>query len=106
MKPIADRILGVDGWETGIALPPNGDACMPLYFFDITDGTRECDLEGSEFPSLDEARTQAIKFTGELLRHHSDIIWEGHDLKVEVSNGDRVPLFTVVVSAVSLFPDP
>ena len=79
---------------------------MPRYFFDIIDGTREEDLEGSEFRSLDDARTQAIRFAGELLRHHSDMIWDGHDLKVEVSNGERVALFAVVVSAVSLFPDP
>lgn len=77
---------------------------MPRYFFDITDGTREEDLIGTDFHSLEEARTQAIRFAGELLRDHSHMIWDGHDLKVEVSNGDRVPLFAIIMSAVSLFP--
>ena len=77
---------------------------MQRYFFDITDGTREEDLIGSVFLSLEEARTQAIMFAGELLRDHSHMIWDGHDLKVEVANGERVPLFTIVMSAVSLFP--
>ena len=77
---------------------------MERYFFDITDGTREEDLIGSVFLSLEEARTQAIMFAGELLRDHSHMIWDGHDLKVEVSNGARVPLFAVVMSSVSLFP--
>ncbi|HEV2818193.1 MAG TPA: hypothetical protein VGW40_13355 [Allosphingosinicella sp.] len=78
---------------------------MPLYYFDIVDGARRADLDGTECATLDEARLQAIRFAGELLRYHADAIWEGHDLRVEVSNGARTPLFLVAVSATSLFPD-
>ena len=77
---------------------------MALYFFDICDGTRETDLTGSDCQSLDHARTQAIRFAGELLQHHSDLIWDGHDLSVEVFDEDRIPLFAVTTSARSLFP--
>lgn len=77
---------------------------MARYFFDITDGTREEDQVGADFPSLEAARKQAIRFAGELLRDHSAMIWDGHDLKVEVSNGERVPLFAVIVSSMSLYP--
>lgn len=79
---------------------------MPLYFFDISDGTRETDLTGSQCDSLDQARRLAIKFAGELLQHHSEIIWDGHDLRVEVSDAGRTPLFAVVSSAIDLFPAP
>lgn len=77
---------------------------MPLFYFDITDGSREQDLAGSEFASLDQARTQAIEFAGELLKDHSHLIWDGHDLRVEVLDERRVPLFTVVIAAITMVP--
>ena len=79
---------------------------MPLYYFDVFDGTREPDLAGSECGALEQARVQAVKFVGELLRHNAESIWDGHDLRVEVSDEDRTPLFAIVTSAMSLYPAP
>ena len=79
---------------------------MPLYYFDISDGVREVDASGSEFGSLDLARKQAVRYAGELLRDNADTIWYGHDLRVELFDEDRLPVFAVVTSAVSLFPAP
>lgn len=77
---------------------------MPLFFFDISNGRPDRDAEGFEFATLDQARTQAIRFAGEMLQFHSELIWEGHDLRVEVLNGARTPLFAVITSARNLFP--
>ena len=77
---------------------------MPRFFFDIFNGRPDRDADGFEFATLDQARTQAIRFTGELLQRHSDAIWEGHDLRVEVSNDTGTPVFAVVTSARNLFP--
>ena len=77
---------------------------MPLFFFDISNGRPDRDAEGFECATLDQARTQAIRFTGELLKFHSDWIWEGHDLRVQVSNDTGTPLFDVVTRARNLFP--
>lgn len=77
---------------------------MPLFFFDISDGTLEPDLHGSELAGIDQARIEAIKFVGELLQHHSHMIWDGHDLRVDVSDGDRIPVFAVTVSVLTMFP--
>lgn len=79
---------------------------MPLYFFDISDGIREADAAGVELTGLDQARAEAIKFTGELLVHHSQDIWEGQDLRVEVFDEARLPLFAVTVSAMTVVPGP
>lgn len=79
---------------------------MPLYYFDVNDGTREPDLTGSEFASLDTARTQAIRYAGELLRDNADAIWDGNGLRVEVSDERRTPIFAIVTSAIELFPGP
>lgn len=77
---------------------------LALFFFDISDGSRETDADGTELANLDAARAEAIKFAGGLLRDHAHIIWDGHDLRVEVLDDRRSPLFAVVVSAVNLFP--
>jgi len=79
---------------------------MALFFFDIADGMRDEDQVGSELADLHTARHQAVRFAGELMRDRSEIIWEGHDLRVEVLDRDRTPLFAVVVSAVMMFPGP
>lgn len=79
---------------------------MPQFFFDISNGIKEEDDYGIELAGLDEARAQAIKFTGELLLHDSLEIWEGCDLRVEVFSAARLPLFTVTVSALTVVPGP
>ena len=79
---------------------------MPRYFFDISNGIREADPAGIELAGLDAARAEAIKFTGELLLHHSQVIWEGEDLRVEVFDQARLALFVVAVSAMNVVPGP
>ena len=78
---------------------------MPHFYFDITDGVFEQDLVGCELASIDSARTEALKFAGELLRHHSGGIWDGHDLVVTVHDAHRAPVLAVRTSALTLFPE-
>jgi hypothetical protein len=43
---------------------------MPRYFFDVTDtGDSSRDSEGVEFPSLKEARAEALRTLGEIAKH-------------------------------------
>ena len=79
---------------------------MPRFFFDLSDGTRETDAVGIDLADVDAARVVALKFTGELLRDNSQEIWEGEELRVEVFDEGRMPLFVVSVSAMSVFPGP
>ena len=76
---------------------------MPQFFFDIA-GETQVDADGVELADLEEARSQAIKFTGEMLRHDSNAIWDGHSLRVEVSDSRRRLLFVVTVLVTSIFP--
>ena len=78
---------------------------MALFFFDISDGVLEQDFVGCELASIDNARTEALKFAGELLRHHSDGIWDGHDLIVTVRDRHRAPVLAVRTTAVTLVPE-
>lgn len=72
---------------------------MPRYFFTTADGTRDPDVDGTELPSLSAARIEAIKFAGEVLSDHPDMIWDGEDFRVEVSDEAGLLLFTVVAMA-------
>ena len=86
--------------------PVNREGVMPQFFFDIAGEPAEADLDldGVELADLDDARSQAIKFAGEMLQHNSHGIWDGHDLRVEVSDANRILLLVVTVSAISIFP--
>lgn len=79
---------------------------MPLYFFDLAGDSPEADLDGVELPGLDKARSQAVRFTGEILQHNGHAIWDGPDLRVEVSDSSRTVLFVVTVSATVVVPGP
>lgn len=73
---------------------------MPRYFFVRSDGHVEEDAEGTELPNLASARVQAVIYAGASLRDDPDFVWNGHDLRVEVSDGGGVPLFTVVTRVI------
>ena len=79
---------------------------MPRYYFDLSDGIRETDDAGIELADLDAARAAAVRYAGELLQDNSLAIWEGEDLRVEVYNAARTPLFVVSVSAMNVVPGP
>ena len=78
---------------------------MPVFYFDLSNGTTETDEDGTELVSLDEARTQSVKLLGELLSYNAGPVWDGGGLAVEVFDESRNPLFTVKVAASDLFPD-
>ena len=79
---------------------------MPLFYFDLSNGTREPDEDGSELASFDDAQTQAVRLLGEMLTYDARPIWEGHGLAVEVFDAVRTPLFAVKVAATGLYPGP
>jgi hypothetical protein len=73
---------------------------MPRFFFNQIDGEYKPDDEGLEFPSIDDARTEAVRYAGEVLCHQPGIIWQGDDFRIEVTDGDKLLLFTLIVVGV------
>ncbi len=43
---------------------------MPRYFFHLKDGSEHLDQDGTELSGPDEARTQAVINSGEVLRDY------------------------------------
>ena len=70
---------------------------MPRYFLDLTNSPSHTDDRGQMFDSLDDARAEAIRYTGELLRSETETLAGGHDLRVDVADETGKVLFSVCV---------
>lgn len=73
---------------------------MPRYFFHRTDGTRDVDHEGTELPDLHRARIEAVLFAAGTLKDDPDELWQGGELRIEVSDETSMILFTVIMLAI------
>jgi hypothetical protein len=71
-----------------------------LYFFNLAGAVHDPDVQGLELPSLGDARVLAAKHAGEILRDRPGVVWGGDELRVEVTNSDKLVLFTLIVLGV------
>ena len=77
---------------------------MPLFYFDVSNGSTEPDEDGIDLEGLETARKQAVRLVGELLRFDGAAVWDGDGIVVEVFDESRNPLFAVRVAGSALFP--
>lgn len=77
---------------------------MPIYHFHSADGERDVDSEGLELPGLAEARDQAIRFSGSVLKDNPAHLWESGHWRVEVTDDNNALLFTVITLAIDAPP--
>ena len=73
---------------------------MPLYHFNLADGSFDPDPEGTELANVNEARAEAVRYAGAIMRERPEVVWDGGDWRVEVTGPDRNLLFTVIVIAI------
>jgi hypothetical protein len=73
---------------------------MPRFFFALDDHSRTEDHDGTELGSIEEARTQAVMYACGWLRDHPDQIWDGQDMRVEVTDEQQRLLFSVVTMGI------
>ncbi len=59
---------------------------MPRYFFHVIDGRDIIDHEGTELSGLREARTEAIRLAGAILRDEGDKFWNGEEWHMNVTD--------------------
>jgi len=67
------------------------------YFFNEIGGQLKPDDAGLEFPSIEAARVEAVRYAAEVLRERPTLIWAGEDFRVEVTDERHLTLFTVIV---------
>lgn len=73
---------------------------MSRFFFNQINGEFKKDDEGLEFASLEDARTEAVRYAGEVLCHQPGVVWQGEDFRVEVTDESQLLLFTLIVVGV------
>ena len=71
-----------------------------LYFFNLAGAIYEPDKEGVELATVGEARHMAVLYASETMRDHPTVVWEGEELRVEVTTAEQLKLFTVIVLGV------
>jgi hypothetical protein len=69
------------------------------YYFQLSDGHRLTDNEGTVFEDLDAAKVEATRIAGEWLRDNAAEFAEDGALLVEVLDGDDAVLATIAVQA-------
>lgn len=71
-----------------------------LCFFNVAGATHDPDVEGMEIASLGDARIEAARYIGEVIRDRPDLVWAGEEVRVEVTDSERLVLFTIMVVGV------
>ena len=81
---------------------------MPRYHFNIFDGVGDVDYDGTELAGSQEARLEAIRCTGEILRDNPKSIAQIADWRMEVTDNTGLVLFrldfSVMAAAAVLAP--
>ena len=83
--------------ERYVRSPDNRSGVMPRYHFHHSDGGFVPDTEGTELANLDAARVEAVRFAAEMARDRPDLVWNGRDFRVEVTDESGMLLCTVVL---------
>jgi hypothetical protein len=72
---------------------------MPRYFFHVIDGRDIIDHIGTVFSSLGEARAEAIRTAGAILRDEGDQFWNGTEWQMDVTDASGQSVFKLRFSA-------
>ena len=71
-----------------------------LCFFNLAGAVYDPDVKGLKMPSLVEARLEAARYIGEVIRDRPNLVWAGEEVRVEVTDDRQLVLFTVIVLGV------
>ena len=67
-----------------------------LCFFNLAGAVHDPDVDGMEMASLGEARVQAARYMGEVIRDRPGLVWAGEEVRVEVTDAWQLVLFTII----------
>lgn len=70
------------------------------YYFNLAGAVHNADNEGVDLSSMADARTEAVKFAAGYLADNPQTVWMGEEFRIEVTDGDRRPLFTFIAVGV------
>lgn len=70
-----------------------------IYHFNMHDGRAYPDTLGTECPTLDAARVEAVQRIGKLLAEEAARFWTGDEWTMDVTDGNGLTLFTLMFMA-------
>lgn len=73
---------------------------MARYYFNTVDATRERDQNGLELRDVNAARKAAVRFMADLLRDDTDMVWDGRDFRIEVTDEADHSVLIVIAMAI------
>lgn len=73
---------------------------MPRYYFHLHDGTTHPDRDGLELADIGAARKHAASYLADLLRDGGEMIWNGEDWQLNVTDDAGLVYFTIHIVAV------
>lgn len=73
---------------------------MPRFHFNVYDGISEPDRKGTDLPDWEEARTQAIRLAGSILKDDTRRFAFGETWRMEVTDETGLVLFRLDFSVV------
>ena len=74
---------------------------MPRYFFHMQTGTRHTDPIGIELPSHKEARAEAIRTVGEMLKDSPEGFWSQRPWSVTVTDASGLIFYEIMIDGVA-----
>ena len=74
---------------------------MARYYFHSQTDTRFTDSEGIEFVAPSEARQEAIRLCGEMLKEAPDPFWGSRPWSLSVTDGTGLILWEIFIDGVS-----
>jgi hypothetical protein len=75
------------------------DTPVTRFFFHVQDGHQYVDLQGTELEDVSVARTEAVKFAGQLLIDRPEDLWTSDEWTMRVTDAADLTLFQLVVLA-------
>lgn len=75
---------------------------MPVYYFHASNGAPVHDRHGTNLNDDEDARVEALRYAGDLLKWSPDLLTEHSQLRVMVTDDRGALLFTVVTLVVEV----
>ena len=72
---------------------------MPRFHFQVRTETHVLLAEAADLPGATEARVEAARRVGDLLKAHAEQLWVDEDWHMAVTDGTGLILFVIQVSA-------
>lgn len=75
---------------------------MPRFFFHTADGSRQRDTVGTELKDVATARREGVRIGASILAEDPDLLWDGREFRVLVTDQSDQLLVTVIMMAVDV----